>query len=155
MNMIHVGPLATMIAAGALVLGAATPAMAAGDEVKAIYAGPFHACATKTDRTAWCWGDNQFHQIGDGTTDDRPTPVQVQKSGGGFLGGITRISAGSSSHTCAGKPDGTVLASALRALGYQREHYAHAQCVVRARRDQQRTSTKAGGGDGRRERAGG
>ena len=108
MKTTHVGPLATMIAAGALLLGAATPSIAAGDEVKAIYAGTFHACATKTDRTAWCWGDNEFHQIGDGTTDDRPTPVQVERSGGGFLGGITRISAGSSSHTCGGKPDGTV-----------------------------------------------
>jgi hypothetical protein len=35
------------------------------------------ACATRADR-AWCWGDNHFGQLGDGTTTDRVTPTQVQ-----------------------------------------------------------------------------
>jgi alpha-tubulin suppressor-like RCC1 family protein len=34
-------------------------------------------CAIKTDHTLWCWGDNGFGQLGDGTTTDSPVPVQV------------------------------------------------------------------------------
>jgi alpha-tubulin suppressor-like RCC1 family protein len=35
------------------------------------------ACAIKRDRTLWCWGDNAYGQLGDGTTIDRPEPVEV------------------------------------------------------------------------------
>jgi hypothetical protein len=38
------------------------------------------ACATRGDQ-AWCWGDNHHGQLGDGTTTDRPTPVQVETEG--------------------------------------------------------------------------
>ena len=37
-------------------------------------------CATRGDR-AWCWGDNHAGQLGDGTTTDRPSPIQVQTGG--------------------------------------------------------------------------
>ena len=36
------------------------------------------------------------------------------------------------------KPGGTSLTTALRALGYPNQHYAHAHCVVRERRRQQK-----------------
>jgi alpha-tubulin suppressor-like RCC1 family protein len=40
--------------------------------------GTFHTCAINTDRTAYCWGWNEFGQIGDGATGtDRDTPVAV------------------------------------------------------------------------------
>ncbi len=35
------------------------------------------ACVTRDDR-AWCWGNNDRGQLGDGTQTDRPSPVQVQ-----------------------------------------------------------------------------
>ena len=52
----------------------------------------------------WAWGNNYYGQLGDGTTTNRNTPVQV--SG---LTGITAISAGDF-NTVALKNDGTVWA---------------------------------------------
>ncbi len=37
-----------------------------------------HCLALKGDGTVWAWGDNEFGQLGDGTTTDRAEPVQVQ-----------------------------------------------------------------------------
>lgn len=42
-----------------------------------------------------------------------------------------------------GKQGGTSLTSALRALGYERQHYAHAHCVVRERRRRAERQGKA------------
>lgn len=38
-------------------------------------------CAIKNDKSLWCWGWNQFGQVGDGTTTDRNIPTAL--SGGG------------------------------------------------------------------------
>jgi len=45
-------------------------------------AGWNHACAIRSDRTLWCWGGNGdgatgYGQLGDGTTQNRASPVQV------------------------------------------------------------------------------
>jgi hypothetical protein len=40
--------------------------------------GTHHRCAGLTDETARCWGKNGSGQLGDGTTLDRLTPVQVK-----------------------------------------------------------------------------
>lgn len=61
-----------------------------------------HTCAAKNDGTAWCWGWNYYGQLGDGTTENRNTPVQVNG-----LADIARISAGGYRHSCALKDDGT------------------------------------------------
>ena len=37
----------------------------------------FHTVALDGDGHAWAWGDNQYGQLGDGTTDERHTPVRV------------------------------------------------------------------------------
>jgi len=36
-----------------------------------------NACALMNDETIRCWGDNRWGQLGDGTTEDRMTPVEV------------------------------------------------------------------------------
>ena len=37
-----------------------------------------HSCATLTNGETYCWGANGFGQLGDGTTTERLTPVEVQ-----------------------------------------------------------------------------
>ncbi|MDD3179012.1 MAG: fibronectin type III domain-containing protein [Opitutaceae bacterium] len=73
----------------------------------AVAAGGSHTVTLKSDGTVWAWGYNSYGQLGDGTTTQRTTPVQV--SG---LTGVVAIAAGGS-HTVAAKSDGTV-----RAWGY-------------------------------------
>ena len=69
-----------------------------------------HSLALKSDGTVWAWGDNRFLQLGDGTTTDKTTPVQVLGvDGSGYLTGVTAIAAGSA-HSLALKSDGTVWA---------------------------------------------
>jgi MYXO-CTERM domain-containing protein len=65
-------------------------------------AGVEHTVALKWDGTVWGWGWNFYGELGDNTTTDRLTPVQV--SG---LSSVTTVIAGSQ-HTVALKSDGTV-----------------------------------------------
>lgn len=39
--------------------------------------------AVRSDGTLWAWGDNEFGLVGDGTTTDRPSPVQIMFPSGG------------------------------------------------------------------------
>ena len=36
-----------------------------------------HGCGIDEEGVAWCWGNNQFGQLGDGTTTDRHEPTRV------------------------------------------------------------------------------
>jgi alpha-tubulin suppressor-like RCC1 family protein len=64
--------------------------------VAGVTVGVFHACAWKLNGEAWCWGENSFGQLGDGTQINTPIPVQVI----GLGGGVKAMAAGGS-HTCA------------------------------------------------------
>lgn len=43
-----------------------------------VSAGFDHTCGIGTDRRAYCWGNNDDGELGDGSTDDTAVPVQVQ-----------------------------------------------------------------------------
>jgi alpha-tubulin suppressor-like RCC1 family protein len=68
-----------------------------------------HSLALANDGTVWAWGNNEHGQLGDGTTTERHTPVQVLNPDGTPFSGIRAIAAGYD-HSVAVKNDGTVWA---------------------------------------------
>jgi alpha-tubulin suppressor-like RCC1 family protein len=52
------------------------PGLELGDVVQ-LAAGTGHACARKRDRTVWCWGRNDYGQLGNGSRETSAQPVQV------------------------------------------------------------------------------
>nr|WP_255570868.1 S-layer homology domain-containing protein [Cohnella sp. CFH 77786] len=79
----------------------------------AVYAaaGERYSLAVKDDGTVWAWGLNQKGKLGDGTTTDRPSPVQVQG-----LSGVVAVAAGEN-HSMAIRSDGTVWTWGWNAYG--------------------------------------
>ena len=61
----------------ALVLGVAAPAVAQVPKMVQVVAGSSHSCALDDAGHVWCWGFNDSGQLGDGTTTNRATPVDV------------------------------------------------------------------------------
>jgi alpha-tubulin suppressor-like RCC1 family protein len=47
------------------------------NSVSAIMGGEVHNVALKSDGTVWAWGNNMFCQLGNGSTNETHTPVQV------------------------------------------------------------------------------
>jgi alpha-tubulin suppressor-like RCC1 family protein len=70
-----------------------------------------HTCAALNTGGAKCWGRNNAGQLGDGTTIDRPAPVDVAG-----IGALRDLSTGGS-HTCAVTVNG-----AARCWGRNRSH---------------------------------
>jgi|GEM_PF-3162652 len=67
-----------------------------------------HNIALKSDGTLWSWGNNYFGQLGDGTIENRNTPVEVRGPDEiGLMSDVINIDAGAYS-SIALKKDGTV-----------------------------------------------
>ena len=73
----------------------------ASDRWLTVSVGVESSCALRADASLWCWGDNTFGQLGDGTTSVRSAPVRVA-AGTGW--GAVAVGA----HTCAVRSDHTL-----------------------------------------------
>lgn len=63
-------------------------------EVQSLAVSADHVCATRSDRTVWCWGANKYGQLGNGATDASAVPVQSR------ISGVVSVDTGAL-HTCA------------------------------------------------------
>lgn len=57
--------------------------------------GRYHSCTLSSNQEVYCWGDNYYGQLGDGTTIDRYRPVRVA----GLGNGVVALSVGDN-HSC-------------------------------------------------------
>lgn len=64
--------------------------------------GGGHTCAIRTDGSIWCWGANEFGQLGVGDTGPRPVPTRV-----GVGTDWAHVTAGDD-HSCGIKRDGSL-----------------------------------------------
>jgi alpha-tubulin suppressor-like RCC1 family protein len=47
-------------------------------DAASLTAGGYHSCALRRDGSVVCWGQNNYGQLGDGTTTNRPAPRAVR-----------------------------------------------------------------------------
>jgi alpha-tubulin suppressor-like RCC1 family protein len=89
-----------------------------GAKVEEIAAGQMHTLALEEDGTVLAWGYNRDGELGDGTNQDNPAPVQVKdfRDPSGRLSGVRAVAAGSV-HSLALKEDGTVWAWGANDVG--------------------------------------
>ena len=78
-----------------------------------VSAGSYHTCAIMSSRTVMCWGDNWNGQIGDGTNEDRSSPVEISIPSNSSA---VSLDAGAM-HTCMGVNDGSMFCWGYNAYG--------------------------------------
>ena len=92
--------------------------------VVAIASGLDHSIAAKSDGTVWTWGENDYGQLGDGTTNRTLTPVLMLN-----VSQAVAV-AGGLGHTVALKADGTVWATGGNWFGQLGDGTTHARTAA-------------------------
>jgi len=90
---VYTGPLLSALDRGGIA------ARAGNLTVDRISAGADHTCAV-VEGSAYCWGNNDTGELGDGTTTARSVPTPVSSTGALAGATVTRVSSGEN-HTCA------------------------------------------------------
>jgi alpha-tubulin suppressor-like RCC1 family protein len=80
--------------------------------VRSVSSGFWHTCAVTSAGAAQCWGENEYGQLGIGSTTNSAVPVTVA----GLSSGVVAVSAGGD-HTCALTSAGAVVCWGLNYLG--------------------------------------
>lgn len=113
-RMRHIGSIGAIFITACAYLAVPTPvrvranvSISAIDPTGRIAAGDKHTCAIAVNNIIWCWGDNQFSQLGSSALPDLPSliPVQTTVLPGSRI--AQRIVSGAN-HTCVLATDGTV-----------------------------------------------
>jgi alpha-tubulin suppressor-like RCC1 family protein len=89
----------------------------AGKTLTQITAADSHTCALDSAGAAYCWGDNTFGELGDGSTTNSGVPVAVDA--GGLPAGqrLAQIAAAGQFHTCAVDRAGAAFCWGLNSSG--------------------------------------
>lgn len=82
-----------------------------GKDIKVLSVGGQEACVIKQDNSVFCWGKNNYGQIGDVTTKDRLIPEEIS-----LPEKVTQIYVGGS-HACAMAETGTIYCWGANDLG--------------------------------------
>jgi hypothetical protein len=75
------------------------------DGVVQVTVGDRHSCAALAGGSAWCWGNDNLGQLGDGSSGGgfeqiQPRATRVVRVAGGYLTGVARVTTGAT-HSCA------------------------------------------------------
>lgn len=82
-------------------------------EFQAVAAGGNHSCALSTAGAVFCWGRNEYGQLGIGSTTDSPRPERLRRQ---MRSGVQAIVAGHR-HTCALSSNGVAFCWGLNLYG--------------------------------------
>ncbi|MBI4897804.1 MAG: hypothetical protein HY827_05495 [Actinobacteria bacterium] len=105
----------TLLSAFAVLVTTMTHAGPASAAIESIGAGAASTCAMNTAGTVYCWGSNQYGQLGtnfnSGTTNPNPTPSTVE------LGATAKQLTAGFGHTCVTADTGTAMCFGENAYG--------------------------------------
>src|SRR5688500_15151201 len=91
------------------------------DGAAEISTGGVHSCARMASGRVYCWGNNEYGQLGDGTHDQHVAPVRVDG-----IDAVVETSAGHS-HTCARMANGTLACWGMNTAGQLGSGNGHSQ----------------------------
>ena len=104
-------PWQGMLLGVAVVVLAGRPPAALAEPAHRAAAGGAHTCAVTEAGALWCWGDNDYGELGDGTTTTRLTPTPVS----GLSEAVVQVDAGD--HCCAVTATGSIYCWGPNHLG--------------------------------------